>query len=93
MEDKKKYGSSFWVKIMRFAAYANIVCGCLVAVIVGAVVIISGTSGNHPVLGVVMGLLSVVIGVFFSLLGSAAIMVFLDMANDIRCIRGRSLDR
>lgn len=86
--DRSRTRSSFWVKILRFVAYVTIVCGCLVSLIAG-VGIALGASSENQVAAVVVGILIFLFGTFLSLVGSASIMVFLDMANDLRAIRGQ----
>ena len=91
-ENKKQSKSSFWVKLMRFMAYAGIVCGCLFSLILGCTLIFRGDPDNR-VLAVIVGLLIIAVGALLSLLGAAAVMVFLDMANDLRAIRQKTEEK
>ena len=92
MSEKKKSGSSFWVKLLRFVAYASIVCGCLLSVVIGLIFILRADPQNRAA-GILVGLVIMIGGAIMSPLGSAAIMVFLDMANDLRAIRNRVEER
>lgn len=83
-----KSKSTFWVKLLRFAAYFTIVCGCLLSLLAGCLFIF-GADAEHRALGIVVGIAIILVGSLLSLLGSAAIMVYLDMANDVRAIRSR----
>lgn len=83
---EKRSGSSFWIKLLRTVAYLAIICGCMLSLIIGFVMIF-GADADHRATGILVGIAIIVLGSVFSLLGSAGIMVFLDMANDLRAIR------
>lgn len=83
---EKNYHASFWVTLLRVVAYAAIICGCLLSLIIGCVMIF-GADADHRTAGILVGIAIIVLGSVFSLLGSAGIMVFLDMASDLRAIR------
>ncbi len=88
MAEKNAFHSSFWVKLLRFVAYASIICGCLFSLIIGCIFIFRADPANRAA-GILVGIAVIVIGSVASLLGSAGIMVFLDMASDLRAIRGQ----
>lgn len=74
-----------WVKLLRAMAYVEIAAGCLLSVLLGiAVAFGSKTVGAGSVL---VGLLVIAVGVLLSFVGAASIMVFLDLADDVRAIR------
>lgn len=87
MSEKPVSRSSFWVKLMRTVAYLTIICGCLASLIFGCILIFFADA-DHRTTGILVGITIIVVGSLLSLLGSAGIMVFLDMASDLRIIRG-----
>lgn len=90
----EKIKASRWVRLLRFVAYAQIVLGCLLSLVLGVAVMVGGTevsyaSGVSAVTGgsVAVGLVIIVVGVFFSFLSAALTMVLLGAAEDIHVIR------
>ncbi len=77
--------ASGWVTLLRVVAIINIVLGCLLSLILGVGVMLSGQVPGF--LGVLLGLLIMGAGVLLSFVNAATIMVFLNMAADIRTIR------
>lgn len=88
MSENKKNPSTIWIKLLRIVAYVSIACGCLMSLFVGFLVILR-TAPDNRFLGILLGLVVMAIGAILSVLSAAAIMVFLDMAIDLRAIRGR----
>ena len=86
MTEKSVSRSSFWVKLMRTVAYVTIICGCLASLLFGCIMIFFADA-DHRTAGILVGITIIVVGSLLSLLGSAGIMVFLDMASDLRTIR------
>ena len=86
MSEKKVSRSSFWVKLLRTVAYLAIICGCLMSLIIGCVMIF-GADADHRTTGILVGIAIIVIGIVCNLLAASGIMVFLDMASDLRTIR------
>ena len=87
MSEKKVSRSSFWGKLLRVVAYATIICGCLFSLLLGCIFIFRADPENRTA-GILVGIAIIVIGSVASLLSSAGIMVFLDIAIDLRVIRG-----
>ena len=92
MSEKKRSDSTIWVKMLRFVAYACIVCGCLVSLFIGFLLILRAAPENR-LLAILLGIVIIVVGSVFSMLGSASIMVYLDMASDLRAIRNKAEGR
>ena len=88
MSENKKNPSTIWIKLLRIVAYVSIACGCLMSLFVGFIVILR-TAPDNRFLGILLGLVVMAIGAILSVLSAAAIMVFLDMAVDLRAIRDR----
>lgn len=75
--------ASGWVKLLRFVAYAGIVLGCLLSLIVGAGVVLASRDART----ILVGLVIVACGVLLSFVNAATIMIFLDLATDVKAIR------
>lgn len=89
---EKKSDSSIWVKLLRIVAYAAIICGCLMSLLIGCILIFRADPANRAA-GILVGLAIIIGGVVASFLSAAAIMVFLDMASDLRAIRNKTEGR
>ena len=85
MNEKKTTG---WVKLLRIIAYVEIAAGCLLSAVLG--VAIAFGSQDPGAMSVLVGLLVVAVGVLLSFVGAASIMIFLDIADDVRAIRRAS---
>ena len=70
--------SSGWISALRAFVYVVLVVGILGSLIAGLVIL-----GDAPA----VGLLIMIGGIIVSILSAAAVMVFLDMATDVRAIR------
>ena len=75
---KESVSSSMWVSVLRGVAWAVIIIGIL-ASIIGGVTLMSRQG--------LLGLVVIILGCAVSVLSVAGIMVFLDMADDLRTIR------
>lgn len=74
---KKK---SKWVTFLKVIAWLCIAAGCVISVIVGLSAI---SAQDH----IVIGLIAAAAGIIFSFTFAAIIMVFLEIAEDVREIR------
>ncbi len=83
MNDKIK--TSGWVTLLRIVAYVEIAAGCLLSVLLGVCVMIGVE--NPGVMSVLLGVLVIVVGVLFSFIGAASIMVMLGVAEDVHVVR------
>lgn len=77
--------SSKWVSLIRTLMWLVIAVGVIASLTAGVVL---GIESESPILAFVI----MVGGILFTLLLNAAIMIFLDMADDIRAIR-QKLDK
>ena len=75
--------SSGWVKLLRTVAIVGIVLGCLLSVLTGAGIMLSAGT----LAAVVVGLLVMIVGSLMAFISAASIMIFLDMATDVKAIR------
>ena len=86
-----EHKTSGWVKLLRVMAYVEIAAGCLLSLCMGLAVAFG--SQDAGAMSVVLGLLVIAVGVLVSFVGAAAIMIFLDMADDVRAIRNAAEHR
>lgn len=80
-ENHRTGTASIWVSLLRFIAWMEIIGGCIGAIVLGV--------GLGEALDPALGAGVTIIGIISSFIISSAIMVFLDMAADIRTIRKR----
>jgi len=73
---------SGWGTLLRLLVWLEILGGCIGSVAMGTGL---GTAFDAPALGVGIS----IVGILMSFILSAAVMVFLDMASDIRSIRNQ----
>lgn len=73
---------TLWISLLRAAAYLLMILGILSSVIYGITLLINGRGGIAP-----LGIIVIIGGCLLSILSVAGIMVFLDIAMDIRKVR------
>lgn len=73
---------SGWIVLLRFVVWLEIIGGCIGSIVIGVGV---GSVTRVEALGAGIA----IIGIIVSFILSAAIMIFIDMASDIRYIRNK----
>ena len=74
--------STLWITLLRGAAYVILILGILSSLVYGIMLLINGKGGVWT-----LGVIVIIGGCLLSVLSIAGIMVFLDMAADIRILR------
>ena len=80
-EDDSSTRSSGWIKMLKAIAIIWMIASMLASTAYGIVLMIEYDKTG-------LGVLSIAVGCFLALIITAAVMVFLDMAADVRRIRG-----